>query len=270
MRPLSLHQLTALDARPIDLIDIAADAGYASVCVFGHAPGRLDLFPIIPRADLGAFKARLRDRAITVCNVESFHLFEDTEVDQWLDALDLTAELGASRVTAHIQDADPGRASANLRRLCDHASARGLSVGVEFHGMSKCPGINDAASLLDLADARNCDIILDVLHLMRTGGGLSDVRRHRDRIHYVQLSDGPVTPPSSAYIDEALFERQVPGAGAFPLRDLLEAVSPSVKLSIEVPLRPMRVAGTPPLDRARTLAKAVWQVLEQAGVADDL
>ena len=36
--PLSLHQLTALDASPRDLIDIAHRLGVASVCLFTHIP----------------------------------------------------------------------------------------------------------------------------------------------------------------------------------------------------------------------------------------
>jgi sugar phosphate isomerase/epimerase len=261
-RVISLHQLTALDADPVDLIDIAGASGYDAVCVFVHAPKRKDqfsaqdLFRTVTHKHVATIRARLRERNMQVCNVEYFPIDENANPADWIEALDVAAEIGATRATAHVHDTDWSRAADRFAQLCDLGGRRGLRIGLEFNARSKCPTIDDAASFLTQAAASNSDIVLDTLHLMRSGGTAADVRRHRDRIGYVQICDGPLLI-SASYLDEALFERKTPGAGEFPLASLLDAAPADVPISVEMPSRTLQAAGVTPHDRAAMFMQAV-------------
>lgn len=80
--PLGLHQITAMEAAPADLIVLASRIGCQEVSVFTHIPqlsqgGEAEQrapFPLVRPADIPDCLARLRETGLRVANIEFFSL----------------------------------------------------------------------------------------------------------------------------------------------------------------------------------------------------
>jgi sugar phosphate isomerase/epimerase len=70
-------------------------------------------------------------------------------------------------------------------------------------------------------------------------------------------------PRMDNYVEEAMFERMVPGEGELPLRDILSALPPDIVIEVEVPRRSLELAGVSPIDRLRPCMKAGRRLLSE-------
>lgn len=239
MHKLALHQITMMEDGPEGLVRFAADAGLDGVCLFTATPldanGR-DMFPVIDPEAASSFKRLLRDHDVRIINAEYFPVMPGRDVDDYLPALNLAAELGAKRLVTHIHETDRQRAEDQLSKLCAMALANGLEVGLEFTGFAGgCNSLTSAVVLHDRMNQPNLTIAIDALHLFRTGGTLAQVQALDPAIiGYAQLCDGPDFRLSDDYIGEAM-SRLIPGEGVFPLRQLVASLGPHVDIDIEVP-----------------------------------
>lgn len=103
------------------------------------------------------------------------------------------------------------------------------------------------------------------MHLMRSGSGASELAAvDPGRIGYAQLNDTTLRPRMDNYLEEAMFERLVPGEGDLPLRDILAALPADIVIEIEVPQRSLALAGVSPIERLRPCVEAARRLL--AGV----
>jgi sugar phosphate isomerase/epimerase len=143
------------------------------------------------------------------------------------------------------------RALENLALVADLAADGGLGVVVEFMPYSEIKTLADALHLLTEIDRPNVKLLLDSLHLFRSGGSVADVAAVDPRYFgVIQLSDAPAQAP--AYEDlrpEAVGNRLVPGTGELPLHELLAAVPEDLPISLEVPCASL--ADLPAVDQAR-------------------
>lgn len=269
MRPLALHQLCLRDVVPVDLPGIARGAGLDRVSVFVVAPSpKLDIFPRV-EAGQGArdFVAACDAHDVRVHNIEVFSVGPDTVPADFTAALDMGAELGATRLTALVQDADRGRAIANMCGLADLAAARGIAVSIEFMKFSECRSIGAGAEFLREAGHDNLSLLVDPLHLFRTGGSVADLAAtDRALIGAAQICDGPMRAPDSPF-GEAVENRGVPGEGEFPLPEFLAALPPGCPVDIEVPLKRFADSGVSPADRAARLVRATRKLITTPATA---
>jgi sugar phosphate isomerase/epimerase len=262
---LSLHHLTALDATPEELIAIAGELRCDHVCLFAHVPeAARHVYPRVGEGDVPAVAEALRKAGVTLCNIEVFPLDSDPDWAGFGKALAVGHALGATRATAHVHDADEAEGARRLARLCDMAAGFGIIVGLEFNGFSAVRTIDRAAAILAATDRANVALVCDMLHLVRSGGGAADVARHRDRIGYLQLSDGPSDIAADLRWHEAIRERMLPGDGAFPLAATLAAIRPGTVIDIEVPQAAARKAGVSARERARRAVMATRRLLPRA------
>ena len=260
---LSLHQLTALDAPPLALIDIAHALGCSSVCLFTHVPDAArHIYPMVGPETLDEVKAALARTGLGVSNLEVFPLDGTTALEAFIPGLATGAALGAGRVTVHIHDAEPAEAVSRFAAFCDLAARHGLVAGLEFNAFSAVRDIATAEQIVRAASRSNARLVLDLLHLMRSGGTAGDIARTADLIEFVQLCDGPADVPESARWREAVGERMLPGSGSFPLTGLLARLHPGTLIDIEVPQSAARKAGVPALDRARAAVHAARTLLQ--------
>ena len=98
--------------------------------------------------------------------------------------------------------------------------------------------LRQAWSIVSSADRPNGGIVFDTLHYVRSGSTLDMLKEiPGDRIHCVQLNDGPLRLPAGVTLEENCFDRCWPGTGEFPLieivrtladMDALRQVSPEV------------------------------------------
>lgn len=272
MTPLDLHQITALEAGPIGLVDIAAQVGARSICIFVHEPeealpgrkGPRVRFPTLDKQSKPEMLARMRDSGITVSNLEFFPLSAQVDVCRFGAALELGREVGGQCVVTHIHDPDFSRAVATLGSFCELARRFELSVGLEFMGLSPpCASIAKAKEFLLAARQGNLGIAVDALHLVRTGSKPAELAGLApSQIAYAQLCDGKHLQPRSDYLDEAL-DRELPGEGCFPLREMIEALPPSIRIDVEVPSETRKKQGMSPLERASSAMLASRRLIER-------
>jgi sugar phosphate isomerase/epimerase len=263
MRRLGLHQITAIEAPPPELVSIAAKSGCQAVCVFVESPlidhgGRTSpLFPTVGHENCQPFKERLVRHGITVWNVEYFPLEAETDIGAYQPAIALGAELGAARLVTHVHDTNEQRACDSLGRLCDLAATEGLAVGLEFMGLSPgCNSLAKARRLFEAVAAANLGIAVDALHMVRTGSPIEEVAALPPHIFaYAQLCDGTHLELLSDYLPEAM-DRLAPGEGVFPLREFLRALPPDIPIDVEVPSERLRKSGVPPLERVLAAVEA--------------
>ncbi len=217
---LSLAYLTVDGAVPVEHIEAAAAGGF-------DAAG-LRIVEI----------NRARERTgIGVLDIEVFTLNADTDVARFVPALETSAEIGASFVQAVSEDPDQQRAADRLAMLCDAAAGFGLRVALEFMRFRQLQTIEAAAALVSAAGRSNAGVLVDALHLSRSGGSPAAVAAlPRERIAYMQLCDAPAkAPPIEELAREARNDRLLPGEGALWLDELLDALPDNIPISVEVP-----------------------------------
>lgn len=252
MATLSLHQLTALDATPVELIGIAGRLGCDHVCLFTHVPAAArHVYPIVTGAGVPAIGEALSAAGVMLSNLEVFPL-DGTDTADLDVGLTVGVALGASRATAHIHAADFATAVARFAAFADRAAAHGIIAGLEFNAFSVVRTMAEGAAIVRAAGRGS--LVLDTLHLMRGGGGAGDVAALADPIGYAQLSDGPATIPDPDRWREAVGERMLPGEGDFPLAAILAALPGDIVIEVEVPQRSAIRAG---VDAETRCARAV-------------
>jgi sugar phosphate isomerase/epimerase len=269
----SLAHLTVLGTTPVELIDIAAAAGYdyASIRATPVAPGER----VTPLAGdpsmVRQVVHRVADTGVRVLDVELARIGPDEEPDRYVEVLEAAAEVGARHVISQLPDPDRSRATDRFGRLCDLALDYGLTVDLEFPSWSDTGDLAAAAAVVRGVDRANAGILVDALHFFRSHSSLDDLTTLPRRwFHFIQLCDAPATVPSTVdgVIHAARSARSLPGYGGLPLPDLLDLL-PAGPYSLEVPNDVLRrELGTAEFARlVLTLARAIVASHGQPAVA---
>jgi sugar phosphate isomerase/epimerase len=136
------------------------------------------------------------------------------------------------------EDPDWKRGVANFGNVCDEASRFGLRIALEFMRWRSVRTIDEAARLVSEAGRPNGGIVLDTLHLSRSGGSPNAVANvSAQAIMYVQLCDAVEMIPATddGLIREARSGRLAPGAGSLWLEGLFDVLPDDIAISIEIP-----------------------------------
>jgi sugar phosphate isomerase/epimerase len=237
----SLSHLSALDSPPAELVSLASRTGYWAVGLRLHpaAPGALCYAMTAGSPALQDVKARMRDTGVRIYDVEFVPLTPDLDIRSLLPTLETAAELGAERLNVSGDDADFARLSGKLAGLAELANEYGLTVDLEFMRWRAVGTLAQAIDVARHSGAANVSVLLDALHLFRSGGRVSDVSKlPLGMTRAVQLCDAPRIGPShdSGLMDEARGRRLAPGLGELPVRALVESLPDDIDMAVEVPL----------------------------------
>jgi sugar phosphate isomerase/epimerase len=256
----SIAYLTVSGADPVAQIEAAADAGFDAVGLRVVAPLGLSLaFPIAGNpAQIREIRRASERTGVRVLDSEVLTLTPHTMASEFAPALAAAAEIGSTYMQITSEDPDWKRGVANFGDVCDEASRFGLRIAVEFMRWRSVRTIDEAARFVGEAGRTNGGIVLDTLHLSRSGGSPNAVANvPPDAIMYVQLCDAVKTIPMTdeGLIKEARGGRLDPGAGSLWLEELFDVLPDDIAISIEVP-------GSAPADasvkeRTRRAADAV-------------
>lgn len=261
---LSLAALGFLELGPPALIDLAAQAGFASVTVRTRAavPGGPGYPLAIGSRMSRETLARIRSTGVGILQVELVALARDTDVASCRPMLEGGAALGASRVVATGDDPDDRVIADRLARLCDLAAEYGMAVDLEFMPFRRVATLPQALEVVALADHDNAFVMIDALHLFRSGGAVADVAAAPpSRLGVCQLCDAPLaSPPRERLAAEAREQRRLPGRGELPLRALLAALPRGSVLAAEVPIG-SQFPDLSPLERARLVYRSTSALL---------
>jgi sugar phosphate isomerase/epimerase len=251
--PLSLDHLTVINATPLELIDAAAAGGFDAVGLRIVTPfAAKEVFPVIGQPDVQrALKARMASTSVKIGLIESIWLGADADPDALTPAMATGAELGAAFALVAGNDPDEARLIDNLGRLAGIAKAHGLNIAFEFMPFTQVRSLEQALRVRDKVAAPNLRLLIDALHVSRSGADMPALPRLDSSIvGYVHLCDAPAKlPPPEGLRDEARLDRLYPGKGALPLDDFLDAMPADVPIGVEAPCR--ADAHLPAIERGR-------------------
>lgn len=278
-RKLGLHQITAMDATPVELIQLAAETGYQEVCLFTHLPTLSaddatkddGVFPRVDRDNLQAVQRQLADTGIRVANVEFFSITPHMILSDYEYGLELGAQLQARTAVTHIFDEDEQRAVTQLGRLVEMAAEYHLNVAIEVMGLSPvCSSLAQAMRFINSVNHPNLGIAIDALHMVRTGTPPSALRHIPPSLFtYAQICDGATSEITGDYMEEALHHRLLPGSGVFPLKAIFNALPRDLPIDVEVPSQSRIDAGISKENHALSALRAAQSILETRTITRD-
>ncbi len=239
--PLSFAHLGALDLAPPALIDMLAQAGFASTSLrmLQAAPGGV-AYPLTDPREHAETRHRLAATGLAILYIEVARLRRDLAVRDFLPVLERGAKLGASRVLAVGDDDDFVAVGERLAELCALVKRLGLAIDLEFMPFKPVRSLDDAVRVLQIAgNPGNGFIVLDALHFYRSNSSLGQLRTLDPKlIGTFQICDAPAIAPTTieGLTFEARQRRRLPGQGGLDLGALISAMPAGLDVGVEVPL----------------------------------
>jgi sugar phosphate isomerase/epimerase len=269
MRLLSLEHITAMGASPVELIHIAHEIGCTAISLI---PGVTEIADLPVQTVYGDdrlvsdIRLAMDATGVRIHTLDALFLDQSTRDDQIERMLDLGALLNADKCTAILLDHDLGRAADRLARACELAAPRGIRLAVEFVPFLVIRTLREAADIiLQAGSPDNALILVDALHLYRSGGSPRDIASVPSRlIASAQICDGPGEMVADDLPHEATYERRVPGDGVFPLIEMVSSLPADALIGIEVPMERARLAGVGALERSRKAVEGTRRVIADA------
>ncbi len=240
LRTVALDHITAVDATPRQLVEAAAGAGCAGICLFMEP---MAVLPAMPPFDLyGDQQARrelagcLADLRLSLDLAYPFTLTGRSDPASFDAAFETAAELGARLVNVLAYDRDPVRRLDVFGRFCDRATRFDLGVAVEFYPPSQIGSLAAALALVGAIDRPGqVGVNVDILHHMRSGGTLTELKAApAGYVLYGQLCDGMLVAPKDIE-HEASRARLLAGEGQFDLAGFVAALPAGTPISVEIP-----------------------------------
>jgi sugar phosphate isomerase/epimerase len=253
MDRLGIEFISTLGMNPVDAVRLAAELGLRRV---GMAP-----FPITDnphgfaawdfRTDpalVRATKAAAREHGVEIALGEGFLIMPGLNMADVEPVADIMAELGAPVLNGVSVEADRARAIDEFALFAEIAAGRGLVATLEFMPMMWPQTLAEALGFVRATGAANARLLLDAMHLYRSGATTADVAAlDPAMIGYVQLCDVPLTVIGPAqpddYGEEARHERRCPGEGDLPLAEFVRALPAQVTIGLETPMLSKAQAG---------------------------
>lgn len=266
MNQLAIGCLSVFGLPPMEFVDVAAELGchHISLTVRGLPLASLGYLPFTlkDRALRRDLLAALLQRDVTISLGDGFLVLPNAEVAALCPDLDVFAELGAPRINVVSLDPELSRTFDQFAALAELAAERGLATVVEPVPGLTVGDLPTALAAVTHVHRPDFQLLIDTMHLVRSGSSAADLAAvNPDLIGYAQLNDTTLQPRADNYMEEAMFERMVPGEGELPLRDILSVLPAGVVVELEVPQRLLALAGISPVDRLRPCVDAARRLL---------
>ena len=181
--PLSLAHLSELDVPPLELVELAARAGFASIGLrtAPASPGGV-VYPLTTEAEQAEMRRRLAANGVKVLEVEMVPLSGATRVADYRPMLETGAAIGASRLTVGGDSTDFAAVADRLAEMAE------LALRLRDRGRSRIHAVpagasrsRDAVDVVTRADHPNAHILIDALHVFRSGTSPQEFSRRRSR-----------------------------------------------------------------------------------------
>lgn len=269
MRSIGVECLCVFGLPPVAFVQLAADLGCGSIgsTITAHRYYRPETYPDWSLRDPVVRRetaAALRDTGVELGLFEGFVVKRGLDVRDYAGDLDILSELGGRRLNAIGLTRDPALAFEGFAKLAEMAGERGQEVVIEI-GPGPCASMVGALEAVRHVGRPNFKLLIDTMHFFRLGGTIDEVAAiDPSLIGYVQLNDVPRVPTIPDYIEEAMHERMVPGAGELPLVEFLALVPEETIISVEVPQRSLVERGESPHERVGRCVQAARALVDEA------
>ncbi|MDA7419201.1 TIM barrel protein [Xenophilus arseniciresistens] len=244
-------------AAPLEVLDAAAQAGFgaAGLRISGRQPG--DPWPGPGAAGDGFEQIRARAEALSVriSSICGYYLSAQTTPAHLLANVEAARRLGAPLIAQGCFEPDLARVADLLRGYAQAAAQAGVRIALEFMPMSSLRNIGEAQRVIAQSGAGNVGLLIDSLHLARSGAGAAEVRALDPAcIFLTQLCDATARlDPSTSLLDEAMAGRMYLGDGGLDLAALVAALPAGAEIELETPV--VADAALPGPQRARRAAQ---------------
>ena len=268
MTELALGFLSVFALPPVEFVNLAADLGcqHISTIVQGQPLVPLD-FPPFSLKDAALRKellAAMNDRGVSISLGDGFLVLPGADMRNFCSDLDVLAELGVPRINVVSLDPDLRSTFDQLAALTELGAQRNIETDVEPVPGLTIGDLPTALVALDAVGRPDFRLLIDTMHLVRSGSSAADLSAlDPHHIGYAQLNDTTLQPRIENYMEEAMYERMVPGEGELPLRDILSVLPPDIVIELEVPRRSLALAGVSPIDRLRPCVDAARRLLAE-------
>lgn len=266
---LGIGMLSVFGLPPVELVNLAADLGcrFVSAALQGMplVPLGYPRFSLTDDASLRqAVLAAMDDRGVRISLGDGFLVLPGADVRAFRADLDVLAELGVPRINVVSLDPDVPRSFDQFAALTDLAAQLGIQTLVEPVPGLTVGDLPTALAAVDHVARPDFRLLIDTMHAVRSGSSAADLAAiDPTRIGYAQLNDTTLRPRTENYMEEAMFERMVPGEGELPLRDILSVLPSDIVIELEVPRRQLALAGVSPIDRLRPCVGAARRLLSE-------
>ena len=262
MNPISLASGVLPEFGPVAIVEAAAAAGFDAAGLWVE-PGEWTA------QTTREVRAALAACAMPLLDVEVIWLKPDSVMDDHRKVIDVGAELGAANVLCVSSDPDHGATADRLAALCRHAEGSGIRVALEFGVFTEVKNLAQALAVLDRVGHPLRALLLDPIHIDRSGTPLADLARIDPALlPYAQFCDARANRPDPADFDAVIVDaidlREQCGAGGLPLRDIYAALPAGIPLAIELRSKALREGFPDAVSRARAVARATRDWLEGA------
>lgn len=253
-RVLSLAAGVCPETGPAEFVSACATAGWEACGIWFDADSWTDRVA-------AEVRRRLDDTGVIPLDMEPIFVTHDG--DHGERVIDGAAVVGARNLLVVSRGIDDERFAARFAELCDLAAPQGISCSLEFMAFMSIQDLPQALTVLDAVDRPNAAVLIDNLHLARTGGTARDVAAiGPGRLPYVQLCDAPAERPDNL-VGEALDGRLTLGDGALPIGELVAVLPDETALSMEIRSAEVGAQFPDPTDRARHILTTTRTFLER-------
>lgn len=269
MTRLGIGFLSVFALPPVELVNLAADLGcrYVSTVMQGVPLVPSLGYPLFSLKDGGLRNdliAAMDDRGVTISLGDGFLVLPGAEMRHFSADLDALAQLGVPRINAVSLDPDLGRTFDQFAALAEVAGQRNIETDVEPVPGLTVGDLATAVAAVKYVGRHDFRLLIDTMHLVRSGSTAADLAAlDPNSIGYAQLNDTTLRPRIDNYMEEAMYERMVPGEGELPLREILSVLPPDIVIELEVPRRSLALAGVGPSDRLQPCVEAARHLLSE-------
>ena len=261
---LSLGPSTLFNASPIETVNAAAAGGFdaVGVRVTGRKHGDGSVAVTGNASLIRDLRRRRDDTGIAITHVTTYWVTPDLTLAEFAPVMETAAELGAGMIVVNCGYDDEARFVSFMAAYCEAAARSRLRLMLEFMPFSGAKTLEQGVRMVEATGKPNLGLMVDPLHLARTGGAPADLKKVDPALIYmVQLCDAPLEKRAGLELRaEALTDRLYPGEGGLPLHEFLDAVSPDVQIDVEAP-HP-RHARLAPEEQGRMTGEACRRFLD--------
>ena len=242
---------------PARFVEVTADAGWKATGVWFDK----DSWSSTTSREV---KKRIDDSGIEAVDMEVIRLGKS--IDKGKALVEAACEIGAKNILvvsslhSSIETAD------QLSYLCSLAEAGNITICLEFMKFTSVKSLSDALEIIKLIDAHNIGILLDLLHVVRSGTTFKEIEDCDPNLFpYAQWCDGTAQPvgwSDSELITDALDDRLLPAQGKLNALEFESFFDKGVPFSVEVRSKRLRTEFPKFDERARYVLEQTLAALQ--------
>jgi sugar phosphate isomerase/epimerase len=231
-----------LGTTPGKAITAAAKAGFEGVGIriCGRFVGDQSFQNIIgDQSEIRRLRRLCEDTGIAISNISAFQFYPGLTEDYLKSVVETAVDLRADTLVVNIFMTDRAESLALFAAYDALATSVGMRLVLEFLPYSAIRTLQNARQFITESGATSARLLLDALHLERSGGTVAEVAAlPSEELGFWQICDARKRPegviPDEVLMQEARTARLPLGQGELPLAELLAAVPADLEIEYEV------------------------------------